>query len=407
MNTKQMPKLKRSLGLGLITLYGLGNILGAGIYVLVGKVAGLAGMHAPVAFVLAALVAAPTAFTYGELCARHPVSAGEAVYVQKAFGIRALAMIVGLLIAFAGMVSAATLVRGFVGYFQIFLPWPDAVVIGAVVISLGLIAAWGITESVRLAGALTLLEAAGLVLIIVVAGDGLAKVPTHVPDLMPPMSWLPWTGIFAGTFLAFFAFIGFEDMVNVAEEVQRPERNIPRGILLALGISTTLYLLVVLAAILTVAPERLADSEAPLALIYEQATGRPPTLISAIGLCAVVNGALIQIIMAARIFYGMSVNGWLPGALSRVHPITKTPLIATVLVCGLVLAFALWFPLIQLAGATSLLVLSVFSLVNLALIRLKATTPAPKGVRPVPLWVPVAGLMASTGILLAQLLRWV
>ena len=397
--------LKRSLGLTLITLYGLGNILGAGIYVLLGEVVGAAGMGAPLAFVIAAMVAALTAFTYGELAARFPVSAGEAVYVHEAFDLRWLSMAIGLLISIAGMLSAATLARGFAGYFQVLVAAPDTLVIVGLVVALGGIAAWGIESSVRVAATLTLIEAGGLMMIVIVAGGELDKVPEQLPRmlLLGEDSALP--GVLLGAFLAFFAFIGFEDMVNIAEEVERPERNLPLGILIALCVSTVLYLLVVLAALTSVPMEQLAQSKAPLALVYQHVTGGSPIVISSIGLLAVVNGALVQIIMAARIFYGMSAKGWLPHALGVVNARTRTPVTATLVVTVTVIVLALWLPLLHLAGATSFLVLAVFGLVNLALIALKRRQPAVAGVIPCPTWVPVAGAVASFGLLIAQLLR--
>ncbi|MCK5365195.1 MAG: amino acid permease, partial [Gammaproteobacteria bacterium] len=235
--------LDRSLGLTLITLYGLGNILGAGIYVLIGEVIAAAGMGAPLAFILAAIVAALSAFTYGELAARFPVSAGEAVYVHQAFDLRWLSMAVGLMIAAAGMVSSATLARGFAGYFQVLLDLPDALVIVCLVVALGFIAAWGIKSSVRVAATLTIIEAGGLMMIVIVAGHNLDTVPENLPRMLLLEGNSALAGVVLGAFLAFFAFIGFEDMVNVAEEVERPARNLPLGILIALGVSTVIYLL--------------------------------------------------------------------------------------------------------------------------------------------------------------------
>lgn len=401
-HSKAPVGLSRSLGLSLITLYGLGNILGAGIYVLVGEVIGAAGMGAPLAFVLAAMVAGLTAFTYGELAARFPVSAGEAVYVNEAFDTRWLAICVGVLIAAAGMVSSATLARGFAGYFRVLADVPDAVLIVCLVVALGSIAAWGIKGSVRIAAALTIIEAGGLVMIVVIAGGELDTVPEKIPEMLLLGGDTLVPGVLLGAFLAFFAFIGFEDMVNVAEEVERPERNLPLGILIALCVSTIIYLLVVLVAITSVPLETFAGSEAPLALVYEHATGRSPILISGIGLLAVINGALVQIIMAARIFYGMSAKGWLPRALGAVNPRTRTPVVATVCVTVIVTVLALWFPLVGLASATSFLVLVVFGLVNLALIVLKRRQPRVSGVIPCPLWVPVAGAIGSFGLVIAQ-----
>jgi len=397
--------LSRSLGLTLITLYGLGNILGAGIYVLIGEVVGAAGMGAPMAFIMAAIVAALSAFTYGELAARFPVSAGEAVYVHEAFDLHWLSMTVGLLIAAAGMVSAATLARGFAGYFQVLVDLPDALLIVCLVVVLGFIAAWGIKSSVRIAATLTIIEAGGLVMIVAVAGGNLDTVPENLPRMLLLEGDSTLSGLVLGAFLAFFAFIGFEDMVNVAEEVERPERNLPLGILIALCVSTVIYLLVVLAALTSVPMEKLAESKAPLALVYQHATGGSPVVISSIGLLAVVNGALVQIIMAARIFYGMSVNGWLPRVLRTVNPRTRTPVTATVVVVVIVVTLALWFPLVGLASTTSFLVLTVFGVVNLTLVALKRRQPEAAGVMPCPLWVPVAGATVSFGLLVAQILR--
>lgn len=396
------PGLRRNLGLGLITLYGLGNILGAGIYVLVGKVAGAAGLYAPLAFIIAAAVATFTAFTYGELAARHPVSAGEAVYVDVAFGIKALSIAVGLLIAFAGMVSSATLARGFVGYFQIFFDLPEALILVLLVFVLGAVAAWGIGESARVAAVLTLVELGGLLLIVAVAGERWANFPEYVSSMMTPAGGFAWQGIVLGAFLAFYAFIGFEDMVNVAEEVERPERNLPLGILIALLVSTVVYLAVSVAALLSVPVEALKTSDAPLAMVYTAATGKAPLVISVIGLFAVVNGALIQIIMASRVFYGMAARGWLPGWIGRVNAVTRTPVVATALASVLVLLFALWIPLVKLAGATSALILVVFFLVSVALIALKIRDPNPAGIRTIPLWVPAAGAVAAAGLLTGQ-----
>jgi len=396
-------QLDRSLGLGLITLYGLGNILGAGIYVLAGEVVGVAGMGAPLAFVLAAVVAALCAFTYGELAARFPVSAGEAVYVHEAFERRWLSVSVGVLIAAAGMASSATLARGFTGYFRVLIQVPDAFLIITFVVVLGCVAAWGIKSSVRFAAALTLVEAGGLAMIIFVGGHNLHRVPEALPSMLLAGADASGTGVLLGAFLAFFAFIGFEDMINVAEEVERPERNLPLGILIALCVSTVIYLLVILVALTSVPMGLLAGSKAPLALIYEHATGGSPVVISAIGMLAVVNGALVQIIMASRILYGMSVNGWLPPVLGAVNARTRTPVRATIVVTAVVVALALWFPLVHLASGTSFLVLSVFALVNLALVALKRRRPDVAGVLPCPIWIPITGAAASFGLLLAQL----
>jgi len=398
----QPAQLKRGLSLWLLVFYGLGNILGAGVYVLVGKVAASAGLFAPAAFFVASLVAAFTALSYAELVARYPLSAGEAVYVQKGLGLPALSLMVGLLIVLMGAVSAATIARGFVGYLDILIEVPDAVAITLLVLVLGMTATWGIVESVSIAALVTLVELLGLAMVLAVAGGNLFTIPERLPELIPPMDLVIWQGILFGAFLAFYAFVGFEDMVNVAEEVRNPVRNVPLAILIALGVTTLLYAAVSLTAVLTVAPQQLAASDAPLATVYEQATGSKPVALSIISIFAVVNGALIQIIMGSRILYGMSRQGWLPALFGRVWRKTQTPVAATIATAGTVLVLALWLPLVTLAKSTSFLVLVIFSLMNLSLLRIKWRDPNPEGLRVVPQWVPAGGIMASLGLLLFQ-----
>ncbi len=399
---QQQPALRRSLSLSLTTFYGLGNILGAGIYVLVGKVVGHAGLFAPISFLVAALLACLSAFTYAELSARYPFSAGVAVYIQEGLGVQVLSALVGLLIILAGVVSAATILRGFTGYLQVFIAIPGSVVILVTVLLLGGLAAWGITQSVWVAVLITFVEIGGLLLIIGVAAPELATIGMADMDFQPLAGIDAWYGIFVGGFLAFYAFIGFEDMVNVAEEVRNPQRNLPRAILLALAVSMVLYFLVALVAVASVPAAALAQADAPLAYLYRQVTGREPVTITLISMFAVINGALIQIIMAARVGYGMARRHWLPAMFARVHAVTRTPVVATVAASVLVLLLALWLPIETLAKATSYFLLLVFALVNLSLWRIKRATAQPENVINVPLWVPVAGFFASTVFVAVQ-----
>lgn len=398
--------LKRSLSLPLITLYGLGTIVGAGIYVLIGEVAGKAGMSAPLSFLLASLLVATSAFSYAELSARYPLCAGEALYVQHAFGWTLLARLVGLGVVLIGIVSTATLIRGFVGYLHVFIELPPVLIICLLVVILGGLAAWGITESVTVAAVTTLIEIVGLLLIVWVGRGGWHLLPERLPDFFPSMTWQPWLGILAGTFLAFYAYIGFEDIVNVAEEVKRPSRNLPLAVFLSLGISTLLYMVVVVSVLLSVTPEELAQSEAPLAYVYQRSTGQEPVFIALASLTAVLNGALIQIIMATRVLYGMSRQSWLPGLFARVNPLTRTPLNSTLVIVAAVLALALWLPLVRLAEITSLITLLVFSTVNLSLWRVKRHEPRPEGVQVYPGWLPIIGAVSSLGLVVLQLGQW-
>lgn len=404
------PALRRALSLPVITFYGIGTIVGAGIYVLVGKVAGVAGMQAPVAFAVAAIVAVLTAFSYAELSSRFPLSAGEALYVEAGLGLRPLSVFVGLLIVTSGIVSSAAIARGFVGYLHVFVDVPAPVAIALLVVALGVVAAWGIAESAALAVVSTLAEVGGLLLVIWVARHSVVALPARLPELIPGFDAATWSGIALGAFLAFYAFIGFEDMVNVAEEVRDPVRTMPVAILLATGATVALYLVLAVVAVLSVPVPELDAAEAPLALIYQRATGGSPAVITVIGLFAVVNGGLIQMIMAARALYGMSRQGWLPAFLGVTHPRTQTPLRTTAIVTAAVLVVALALPVEAAASLTSLVVLVVFSLVNLALVRLRHRAPARLDTIPAAAhhwrcwrWTPHAALALCLVLIVAQL----
>ncbi len=399
MSQRDQVGLRRALNVAFLTFYGLGTILGAGIYVLVGKIAGIAGLYAPVAFLVAGIVAAATAFSYAELSARYPKCAGEAVYVQEGFGLRPLSLAVGLLLVVSGLVSSATLVNGFVGYLDIFVDWPGWMVIALIVAGLGALATWGIKESAIVATVVTLIEIAGLFLILAVSAESLATFPARLPELLPPFETAAWAAIAAAAFLAFYAFIGFEDMVNVAEEVRDPRHAMPRAILLAMVVASALYLLIATAAVLALPAAELAATDAPLALIFERETGQAPVVIALISLFAVVNGALVQIIKCARVLYGMSEAGWLPRWLGRVHARRRTPHYATALVTVALLVLALWLPLVTLAKATSFTVLIVFTLIHITLLRVKRREPAPPGIRAYPAWIPAAGFVLTSAML--------
>lgn len=398
--------LSRRLNLPLLVFYGLGTTIGAGIFVLVGKVAGRAGMWAPVSFLAASLLAALSALSFAELVARHPHSAGEAVYVREGLQSHRLALAVGLMVALAGVVSSATIVNGSVGYINAFVRLSQGPGIVLVVALLATLATWGIRESVVAASVFTVLEVGGLVLVVWAAREGLGDLPARAGELLPPLQGGAWIAVMAGAMLAFYAFLGFEDLVNVAEEAKDVARTMPMAILLTLIISTLLYVLVALAAVLTVAPAELADSDAPLALIYARATGGGARVISAIAIFAVLNGALIQIIMASRVVYGLATMGELPAGLAWVHPRLRTPVVATGLIAAAVLALALVFPLESLAETTSAIILVVFALVNLSLVAIKRRgDPAPPRVRVYPIWIPGGGFIVSLGFLALQLLR--
>ena len=396
------PRLRRSLNLPLLVLYGLGTTIGAGIYVLVGAAAGRAGIYAPVAFIVAAIGLAPTAATYGELASRYPVSAGEAAYVNAGFGSRTMSLLTGWLVIVSGVVASAAIAIGCAGYIRTFVDLPLSLVVTVVILTMGLVAAWGIVESVLLAALFTLIEAGGLLILIYAGFFHDSDIILRVPETFPPAAELGiWLGIANAGLLAVFAFIGFEDMVNVAEETRRPRITLPWAIFLTLAITTILYTLVTMVAVLTVAPAELAVSEAPLSLVYERLTGASPAMISGVAIFATANTILVQQIMASRVVYGMAEQGTMPRLFARVSAFTRTPLLATVAVVAASLILALGFNLERLAEMTSQIVLIIWALANMALVLIKLRKgPAPVGAFIVPLWVPVAGFMSSCALVI-------
>ncbi|MBD3678586.1 MAG: amino acid permease [Rhodobacteraceae bacterium] len=387
--------LKRRLGLPLLTAYGVGIMVGAGIYVLVGLVAGQAGVWAPVSFLIGAAVVVPTALTFAELSARIPEAAGDSSYVEVGLRQHWLAVGVGWINIIAGTVAAAAVLRGGVGYLEAILPIPFPLAVIGLGLLLTGIALVGVLESLAFAAVLTLIEVAGL---LIVSWAGLTAVP--VEDwLAPPAP--EWNGIIAASIFAIFAFIGFDDLVNMAEEAKEPTRTMPKAILLSLAITAVLYGLVALAAVRAVPREVLGESHRPLALVWETATGTGSGFLSLIAVAAALNGVLAQIVMAARVLFGLGKRS--PGfrIFRKVHPRFGTPVLGTLVIGGVVIASALTLPVATLAEITSQALLIVFSIVNAALIGAKRKQPdAPFRV---PAWVPWTGLILSLGALVMSL----
>ncbi len=405
--SKQASKseLARTLTLTHATLYGLGVTIGAGIYVLIGAAAARSAMFSPIAFLVAAAIMSLTAASFAELVGRAPLAAGEAAYAKLAFQSNALATIVGVMVVGIAVVSASAISVGAAGYLAVFINLPQRVLIAAVVASMAAIAAWGIKESVIFAGLFTLIEVAGLLVII---GGGLLfepKVFTRLPEIVPPLTQ-PGTisALLSTILLAVFAFIGFESLANTAEEVRDPARTLPRAILLTLLISTVLYMLVVWISLVAVPLPELTASTAPLSLVFERVTGGSPKIMSAIAIVATLNGVVVQIIMASRVLYGMSRDNHFPAVFARVNNRTQTPVVATSAAAGLVLAFAWFLPLHNLADLTSRLTLLVFSMVNLFLGWIKwRGDPAPPDGFVAPSWVPWAGCASCLALLIGEI----
>jgi len=396
--------LKRTLSLPQLVLYGLGTTIGAGIYALVGELAAVSGYYAPLSFLLASVMAGLTALSFAELSGRYPRCAGAALYVKEGLSSERLSVIVGLLVVAAGLVSSAAIVNGFTGYLGEFIQLDRFTAIIIVTLAIGAIAAWGIAESVSIAAFVTVVEIFGLLLVIAVSYSGLAELPGRWRELVPATDSASWYGIYAGSLLAFYAFIGFEDMVEVAEETRQVRRNLPIGIMLTLAITTVLYMAIMVTAVMAMPPETLAQSPVPLARLYEHYTQSDATIISIIGLFALINGALIQMIMASRVLYGMSSRKLLPAIISIVNKRTQTPLVATALSTVAILLLAVSGSLASLAEATSLIMLAVFSLVNLSLLYVKRKDPRPEGLIVFPPIIPLLGFVVSAAFIALEII---
>ena len=397
------PPLRRVIGRNMLLLFVVGDVLGAGIYALVGEVAGRVGGAAWASFMVALGLAVFTACSYAELVTKYPHAGGAALYANKAFRLPFLTFIVTFAVMMSGVTSASTLARAFGGdYLATFVSIPTVVAALCFILVVAAINARGIAESVRLNVVLTLVEVAGLVLIVVIGiaaiGAGDAE-PGRAFEFKGGES-VPWA-IVAGATLAFYALIGFEDSVNVAEEAEDPPRDYPRALFTGLAVAGVIYLAVAMVASMVVETGRLAGSSGPLL----EVVGVGPLAIdtkvfSAIALLAVANGALINMIMASRLLYGMARRRVLPRAFARVLPERRTPIVAIVFTTALAVVLIAIGELEQLADTTVLLLLLVFAVVNVAVLRLRRDPVGHDHFR-APTAVPVVGL-AVIVLLLTQ-----
>jgi APA family basic amino acid/polyamine antiporter len=387
------PVLRRVLSLWQLIFYGLGVIVGAGIYVAIGAVIERAGTAAPLSFLLAGVAAAMTGLCYAELASRFPEASGAVSYVRHGFGSDRLAVLTGAAVTLAVTVAAASIARGAVDYLAVLVTAPAPLLIIALVGGFTAIAAYGVRESVGLAAALGAIEVAGLV---AATAAGLLAAPEFHFANMVPADLAGWHGVVAGAFIAFFAFIGFETLANLAEEVTDPQRTLPRGIIGAIAASIVLYVAVAMAVVL-------ADGTGgnPLVGLFE---GAGASVFAAVGTIAVANGVLIEIVMLARLFYGMARHGQLPGFLGGVHPRTQTPVPATLAAGGIVLATALLIPFEQLLVLTNAVTLAVFVLVDVALWRVQRAPADPSQPLLVPRWLPPVAATLSLALMLTEII---
>lgn len=394
--------LRRSVGTGALLLFILGDVLGAGVYVLAGQIAGIVGGAVWVPLVAALLMALLTAGSYAELATRFPRAGASSHYATLAFG-PFVGFLVGFCMLSAGIVSVGALALGFAGdYLSAFVSWPVPVVVTLFLALLAALNMRGISESLGVNRVATLIEVGGLALIIVL---GLLVVARGGGDLsrltqLGTPEHGPITAVLAGTVLAFYSYVGFETSANLAEETRDPARSYPRALFGALVIAGLVYALVGAVASAVVPTDQLAGSSAPLLQVVRTAGIVPPVLFSAIALVAVANGALLTGIMSSRLAYGMARDGLLPRPLARVLPGRRTPWVAILVTTVLSLVLALTGTIEVLAGAMVLLLLVVFLGVNASVLVLRRRAGEVEGFR-VPIIVPVLAI-ASCLLLLTQ-----
>ncbi|MFZ4176933.1 APC family permease [Streptomyces griseoincarnatus] len=400
----QEPKaLKRALTTPLLYFFILGDVLGAGVYVLVGQVAADAGGAVWVPLVVALLLALLTAASYAELATKYPRAGGASHYATRAFGPFA-GFVAGFCMLAAGIVSVAALARGFSGdYLSAFVTLPVALVAVVFLALLALVNARGIKESTRANVVATVVEVGGLAIVVVLGawlllrGDGELG---RLTDLGTPEKGAA-AAVLSGSVLAYYSFVGFETSVNVAEETRNPRRSYPRALFGALATAGAVYVLVGLAASAAVPTAQLAGSSGPLLEVVKEAGGVPPKLFGAVALVAVANGALLTGIMSSRLAYGMAKDGLLPGVLTKVLPGRRTPWAAIAVTTGLAMLLALTGSVATLASTLVLLLLVVFLMVNTAVLVLRRDPGEGDHFR-TPVVLPVLGI-ASCVLLATQI----
>jgi len=401
-------KLKRGITGPLLYLFILGDVLGAGVYALMGTIAGEAGGAVWAPLVLALVLALLTAASYAELVTKYPKAGGAAVFAERAYRTPVVSFLVGFCMLAAGVTSAAGLALAFSGDYLGALvgganPTAVAVLFLAVV---ALVNARGVKESLGANVGMTVVEVSGLVLVIVLGavvlgrGDGDVGRVLELPDGVSAGA-----AVLGGAVIAYYSFVGFETSANVAEEVRDVRRVYPRALFGALLTAGVIYLLVGLAASTVLAPEELADSSGPLLeVVRASGAGVPDWLFSLIALIAVANGSLLTMIMASRLLYGMSEQGLMPAVFGRVLTRRRTPWVAIVVTTAVAMLLTLTGTLEQLAQTVVLLLLFVFISTNLAVLVLRRDRVEHEHFR-APAVLPVLALISCV-VLITQVQDW-
>jgi APA family basic amino acid/polyamine antiporter len=385
-------ELKRELGLLEVTLSGIGIILGAGIYALIGKAAALAGNSVWLSFAIASLIAIFTGLSYAELSSMFPKASAEHEYVRNAFG-KKLAFVIGWLIILSGVIGAATVALGFGGYFNAFFKVPVIPSAIVLIVALSFLLFYGIKETARFVIIATLIETAGLVIVIFIGLPYLGKVDYFE---MP----YGWTGVFQASALVFFAYTGFEGIVKLSEETKSPEKTIPKGLMLAIIVSIFLYITVAVSAVSVMGWERLSTSDAPFADLAFLAFGNNAfILLTAIALFATANTVLMMMLGSSRIIYGMADSMTLPAILASVHRSRRTPWTAILVTMAVSILFIFAGDIAFVANVDNFTLFVTFFIINAALIFLRYKEPGMNRPFRVPLNAGRLALLPFLGIL--------
>jgi amino acid transporter len=401
---RERPELHRSIGPVQLALYGLGSMLGAGIYGLIGKAAGQVGNAVWLAFVVALIAALLTALSYASLGSRYPRAAGAAYVTERAFNLPLLSFVVGLALVCSGLTSVATQSRVFAANLatlfhldSIPLWW---LALGFLLVLAGIVFR-GTRESMWVNVLCTLVEASGLILVVAVGISHWGSVDYLE---MPPDAADQGEGLVLvqGAVLTFFAFIGFEDTFNVAEECRDPKR-IPLGLILAMSMAAVLYIAVAVTAVSVVPWPELAEAPGPITEVVNRAAPLiPPIVFTGITLFAVANTALVNYVTASRLIYGMADQGLLPLRFGDVHADRRTPHIAIAALFLVAAPLALFGTIAELAAATVLLLLLVFTVVNGALFVLKGRKGEQPGYFEIPRIIPALGALVCMALIVVR-----
>lgn len=399
------PTLSRSVGPFQMALYGLGSMLGAGIYGLIGKAAGEVGNAVWLAFLVALVAALLTALSYASLGSRYPRAAGAVYVAHRAYGFPLLSFMVGLALVCSGLTSVATQSRVFgANFIELFglNGLPVAAMALCYLFATMVIVFRGIQEAMWVNVLCTVVSIAGLLLVV---GVGVSYWGSVDYFETPPTSGSEQTFLIViqGAVLAFFAFIGFEDMYNVAEEVREPERTIPIGLVSAMVIAAVIYIAVAVTAVSVVPWQELAAAPGPITEVVARAAPFiPPILFTAITIFAVANTGLVNFVTASRLLYGMSRQNLLPTHLGRVHRSRRTPHIAILVLFLILVPLALMGTIAELAAATVLLLLTVFAVVNGSLFILKGRKGERPGKFEIPRIIPALGFLVCLALIIVR-----